>query len=109
METSYEELEKARSALARERVSADLKTLIRDSEELLRATAGDMTEKVKEARGRLGEALQGAKETCAQLQGHTMAAARQVDAAVRKHPYESIGIALGIGFLIGSWLKRRCD
>ena len=61
METSYESIENATSALARERVLTDLQTLRRAAKDLVKATAGDMSEKAKEARARGRAAL---AQTC---------------------------------------------
>ena len=97
--------------LARARVMADLKTLTADAEELLKATAGDVSEKAKEARIRITAALDRAKTTYADLQAHSIesarAAAKQADHAIRTHPYESVGIAFGLGILIGAVLRRK--
>lgn len=111
METHFDNMEKARGSVARERVVADLKALVRDSEDLLKATAGDVSEKAKEARQRVNAALDRAKSTCETLQEQTMAtardAAKEADAVVRQHPYESIGIAFGIGVLLGALIGRK--
>jgi ElaB/YqjD/DUF883 family membrane-anchored ribosome-binding protein len=107
METNYEPLENAHSAIARERVATDLKTLTRDAEELLKATAGDVSEKAKAAREQVGAALERAKATCANLQEHTVAVAKKADAVVRSHPYESIGVSFGLGLLIGVLVTRK--
>jgi ElaB/YqjD/DUF883 family membrane-anchored ribosome-binding protein len=111
METVFENIEHTRSSIARERVMADLKTLARDAEELLKATAGDAGEKVKETRARLTAALERAKSTCHELQEESTAAARaaakKADAVIRQHPYESIGVAFGVGLLIGVLVTRK--
>lgn len=111
METNYEELEKAHSTRARERVKEDLQTLTRDAEDLLKATAGDVSEKAKEARSRVAAALERAKVTCSHLQESTIAsakeAAKKADVTIREHPYESIGVAFGVGLLIGVLIGRR--
>ena len=111
METNYESIEKAHTAIARERVRADLENLTRDAEDLLKATAGDVSEKAKEARSRVAAALERAKATCSHLQEQTLAsakaAARKADTVIRDHPYESIGIAFGVGLLIGVLVSRR--
>ena len=49
METHFPEMENSHSRLARERVLADLRALTHDAEELLKATAGDISEKAAEA------------------------------------------------------------
>lgn len=111
METNYEAIEKAHSALARERVMEDLQTLARDAEDLLKATAGDASEKAKEARSRVSAALERAKETCVQVQEQTVAsakaAAKKADMVIREHPYESLGVAFGVGLLIGVLVSRK--
>ncbi len=111
METNYETIEKAHSTLARERVMADLHALTRDAESLLKATAGDVSDKAKEARTRVTEALERAKSTYANLQQQTFAsakaAAKRADTVIRDHPYETIGVAFGIGLLLGVVITRK--
>ena len=111
METNYEAIEQSHGAIARERVRADLENLTRDAEELLRATAGDVSEKAKDARARVVAALERAKGTCAQMQEQTVAtakaAAKKADSVIREHPYESIGVAFGVGLLIGVLVTRK--
>jgi ElaB/YqjD/DUF883 family membrane-anchored ribosome-binding protein len=92
---------------ANERLAADLKLLMRDAEELLKATAGEAGEKLKEVRNRLTRAVESAKATCQDLQETTVKGAKAVDETVREHPYESIGIAFGVGLLIGVLVGRR--
>ena len=111
MEAKYDPMDTVYSAQARERVLADLQTLTRDAEELVKATAGDVSEKAKEARTRLAAALDRAKTTCVHLQEQTVAtakaAAKKADTVIPDHPYESIGAAFGIGLLIGVLVGRR--
>jgi ElaB/YqjD/DUF883 family membrane-anchored ribosome-binding protein len=92
---------------ANRRLAADLKNIMRDAEELLKATAGDAGETVKEVRGRLAQAVEAAKETFTGLQDKTVEVAKSADHLVRDHPYESLGVALGIGLLIGALIGRR--
>ncbi len=96
---------------ARERLMADLGTLAHDAEALLAATSGDVSEKAVEARGRLTAALEKARSTYKEIQTKGIesakAAAKKADATIRAHPYESIGIAFGIGVLLGALLRRK--
>lgn len=96
---------------ANERLVNDVKLLMRDAEELLKATAGEAGEKLKEVRSRVAKAVESAKETCEDLQEATVKnvkkGAKAVDETVRDHPYESIGIAFGVGLLIGVLVSRR--
>jgi ElaB/YqjD/DUF883 family membrane-anchored ribosome-binding protein len=111
MEIELETTEDSPSALARERVLADLKSLVRDSEDLLKATASDVSEKAREVRTRLTAALERARSTCNEMQEETLAKAKEVakraDTMVRAHPYESIGVAFGVGLLIGVLVNRK--
>ncbi len=92
---------------ANQRLTGDLKLVMRDAEELLKATAGEAGEKVKEVRSRLAAALDSAKATCERLQDKTVQAAKATDHIIREHPYESIGIAFGVGLLVGVLVGRR--
>ncbi len=91
------------------RIVADLKHLARDAEDLLEATADDVTEKAKEARIRLRKALAVAKDTCEDLQEKAVEGARATDKVVREHPYQFIGVAFGVGLLIGVLALHRRD
>ncbi len=54
-----------------------------------------------ELRTKLETAIQKAKEACERLEEKTAAAAKAADQLVREHPYQSIGIAFGLGVLVG--------
>ncbi|HOW63765.1 MAG TPA: DUF883 family protein [Candidatus Paceibacterota bacterium] len=111
METHFDNMERAQNEVARERIMEDLKSLARDAEELLKVTAGDVSEKTKEARSKLASALERAKASCQQMEERALAsakdAARKADMAIRSHPYESIGLAFGLGLLIGVLVGRK--
>jgi ElaB/YqjD/DUF883 family membrane-anchored ribosome-binding protein len=92
---------------ANERLASDLKALMRDAEELMKATAGQAGEKVTEMRSRLAAAIESAKATCHRLEEKTVAAAKVTDRTIREHPYESIGIAFGVGLLVGVLVGRK--
>ena len=92
---------------ANERLARDLKAVVRDAEDLLKATAGQAGEKVSEVRSRLAGALESAKATCHRLEEKTVAAAKATDQTIRDHPYESIGIAFGVGLLVGVLVMRK--
>jgi len=92
---------------ANKRLVGDLKTVAKDAEELMKATANHAGEKVGELRERLGTALESAKVTAHRLEEKTKEAAKATDRTIREHPYESIGIAFGVGLLIGVLVARR--
>ena len=113
METHFANLqnEQAQSSLARERVLADLRTLARDSEALLKATAGDASERAHTARQKAAESVAHARDRLhaleAQARERVTAAAHQADHYVHENPWQSIAIAAGVGALVGILLARR--
>jgi len=72
-------------------------------------TADVAGEKVSEARKRLAAALDSAKEIAGRVREKAVEGAKATDEAVHEHPYQSIGIALGVGALIGYLAARRCS
>ena len=85
----------------------DLKTVTRHAEELIKATAGDLSEKAREARSRLPSALDSARDTCENLKEKAVAGAKATDKVIREHPYQSLGVAFGVGLLIGVLVHGR--
>jgi ElaB/YqjD/DUF883 family membrane-anchored ribosome-binding protein len=51
--------------------------------------------------------LESAKTTCNQLEEKAIAGAKVADQTIREHPYESMGVAFGVGLLIGVLVGRR--
>jgi ElaB/YqjD/DUF883 family membrane-anchored ribosome-binding protein len=90
-----------------EKLLRDLQEVVEDGEELLRAGASELSEKGSAARERLSAALESAKETGKRLRERTIAGARATDKVIRENPYQSIGIAFGVGILIGILIRRR--
>jgi ElaB/YqjD/DUF883 family membrane-anchored ribosome-binding protein len=96
---------------SREKLAADLRVVIGDAEELLRATAGQVGEKAVVARERIQESLRVAKDKLAQAEeavvDKTKAAARATDDYVHDHPWGAVGIAAAVGLVIGMLISRR--
>lgn len=89
------------------RLISDLKRIVQDSEELLHATKDAVGDKAHAVRERLTGALEAAKRNCRQLEEQTLESAKAADKTIRDHPYESIGIAFGIGLMIGVLVTRK--
>ncbi len=103
METrSPEEIEKST-----EKLLQDLKTVVKDGEELLRASAHDLSERTMAARERLAAALEVAKDTRRKLEQRAAAGIQATDELIREYPYQSLGVAFGIGMLLGVLLNRK--
>jgi ElaB/YqjD/DUF883 family membrane-anchored ribosome-binding protein len=88
-------------------VSIESERLVEDAQTLLAATAHIAEEKVVEARKRLTGALERGREVWNDVQEKAVAGAKATDQVIRDHPYQSIGIAFGIGAFIGFLLSRR--
>lgn len=95
----------------KDKLIADFKVVVADTEELLKLTAGQAGEKVAEVRGRLSEHLASAKTRLADLEvavlERTKKVARATDDYVHEHPWQSVGAAAGIAFLLGLLIGRR--
>ena len=90
-----------------DRLVKDLKRVVGDSEDLLRATGDVVGLRAEKARERLGEALESAKCSCKVLQGKTSEMAKAADAALRNHPYQVLGVALVLGIAGGILFARK--
>jgi len=99
------------SDVSREKLASDLRVVVADAEELLRATAGQMGEKAVIARERIQESLRLAKDKLSRAEeavvDKTKAAARATDDYVHDHPWGAVGIAAAVGLVIGMLISRR--
>jgi ElaB/YqjD/DUF883 family membrane-anchored ribosome-binding protein len=102
-----ESFEGRTDAVNRDKLVQDLKTVVNDAEELIKATAGEINDKTKEARQRLTATLESARASLTELEGKAVASARATDKLIREHPYPSIGVAVGLGLLLGLLVNRR--
>ena len=96
---------------SKQKLVSDMKVVVSDAEEILRATAGVAGEKMVDLRERIAERLRDAKlrlaDAEAALVDKTKAAARATDAFVNDKPWQAVGIAAGIGLLLGIIIGRR--
>ena len=106
--------------MAKKKVTADqliddLQTVIRDAESLLRATAAQggekIGEKIQEVRTKAEESVRQAKDRLAGMEQETIeraqALAGDTNEFVRANPWQAIGIAAGIGLVLGLLVSRR--
>lgn len=87
--------------------AVELGTLVEDAHALLAATAHVAEDKVIEARKRLTLALEKGKDAWNEVQERAVAGAKAADQTIREHPYQSIGIAFGVGAIMALLLTRR--
>ena len=99
------------NAVSKEKLVQDLKIVISDAEDLLRATASTAGERVAAAREKVEDSLQRAKVKLAEAEDviidRSKQAARATDEYVRDNPWRAVGIAAGIGVIIGMLISRR--
>ncbi len=99
------------SAAHKEKLMADLKTVLADAEALLAATSGDASAGIAELRAKVQATLSRAKDGLLEAQGAAIdkakAAAKATDGYVHEHPWKSIGVAAGVGLLLGMLIGRR--
>lgn len=95
----------------KDKLVADLKVVVTDAEELLAATAHQTGEKIAALRERAQENLRVARIKLADaeeaVRAKTRAVAKATDNYVHEHPWKSIGVAAGVGLVIGLLIGRR--
>lgn len=84
-----------------------LRQLVSESDEFLQATVGETSVQSREARARLQRTLERCKAAVRTMEELGRAGVRSADRTIRDHPYEAIGIAFGVGILIGALVARR--
>ena len=96
---------------AQEKLVIDIRAVIADAEEILKATADQTGEKITDLRARIKDRLLGARIRLdaaeAMVVDKTRAAARAADDYVHESPWQAVGIGVGVGFLLGIILGRR--
>jgi ElaB/YqjD/DUF883 family membrane-anchored ribosome-binding protein len=101
----------ANTEVTTDQLVSDLKTVMQDAEALLRATSSQTGERIQEVRARAEQSLQQARARLNELEQEAYKRAQEVADAtegyVRENPWQSVGIAAGVGLLIGLLLSRR--
>jgi ElaB/YqjD/DUF883 family membrane-anchored ribosome-binding protein len=99
------------SATPTDKLLDDLRRVVEDTEALLAATAGQAGERARDARTRAEDSLRQARDRLKGLEkevvGRARDAARDTDRYVHENPWQSIGIAAGVAFVLGLLLSRR--
>jgi ElaB/YqjD/DUF883 family membrane-anchored ribosome-binding protein len=89
----------------------DIKVVVADADELLRATANHAGEKVGAAREHIEASLKRVKVDLADAQESLMLKAKQgarvADEYVHDNPWSAVGVAGAVGLLIGLLVGRR--
>jgi len=101
----------ASAAASKEKLMDDLRLVVADAEELLRATANQAGEGAVAARARIQESLQVVKGRLSAAEAavieRTRQAAKATDQYVHNNPWQSIGISACAGVIVGMLIARR--
>ncbi len=93
-----------------EQLVGDFKALIADAEALIKATAGQEDGVIASIRSKALETLSTAKDNFSNAEGSMTDKAKVVaqgaDDFVHRKPWEAIGVAAGLGLLIGLLIRR---
>jgi ElaB/YqjD/DUF883 family membrane-anchored ribosome-binding protein len=96
---------------SKERLMEDLRMVVADAEELMKATANQAGEQVSTVRNKASESLRVAKARLAEAQASAVerlkVAAKTPDHYVHDKPWQSVGIAATVGILIGVLIGRQ--
>lgn len=99
------------SDVTKEQLIRDFKVVIADAEALLKATANQGGEAMAAVRAKAEESLAVAKAKMAEAQDalleKTRAAARATDDYVHENPWRAVGVAAGVGLVVGLLIGRR--
>ena len=103
---SAAKLERSRKAIVQ-----DFGDVLGEAETLLRQAAKETGDKASDLRSQVEAKLQAAKVKLQDLQDDAIdqakAAARATDDYVRDNPWQAIGAAAAVGFLVGMLVSRR--
>lgn len=104
-------MENVSEDVTKEQLIADFKTVVADAEALLKATANQGGEEVAELRARAEESIKAAKARMADEQAALLAktkeAAKATDVYVHEHPWVAVGVAAGVGLVVGLLSSNR--
>lgn len=99
------------STAQKQKLMSDLNLVVSDAEELLKLTAGQVGDKAAGMRDRMQTRIERAKSGLSDLQADALEkakdAGRVADGYVHENPWMAIGIAGGIGVMLGVLLARR--
>ena len=85
----------------------DMGTLAKDARSLITATTDVASHKFGEARQRVAETVESAKETAGRVRDQAVDYAKAADKVMHAHPYQAVGIAVGVGAILGYLVSRR--
>jgi len=99
------------TTVTKDKLIEDLKIVIADAEDLLRATASQAGEKISAAREKVQDSLDRARAGLGNIEDVVMDTGKQVaratDEYVQDNPWQAVGIAAAVGLVIGLLISKR--
>jgi ElaB/YqjD/DUF883 family membrane-anchored ribosome-binding protein len=96
---------------SKEKLVNDLKSLVEDAEELLKATANQAGEKIGVARQKIEQSLVEGKKALADAEKTLFAKSKEcaeiADDYVRENPWTAVGVAAGVGLVLGLLIRGK--
>lgn len=104
-------MENVSNEVTKEQLIADFKTVVADAEALLKATANQGGEEMTALRAKAEESIKAAKSRMMDEQAAVVAktkeAAKATDVYVHEHPWTAVGVAAGVGLVVGLLSSRH--
>ena len=98
-------------ATSKEKLVNDLRNLVGDAEELLKATATQAGEKIGVARQKIEQSLVEGKKALADAEKTLIAKSKEcaeiADDYVRENPWTAVGVAAGVGLVLGLLIRGK--
>lgn len=105
--TTTLEKEEANTGNAVHDAVSDLKSLVRDAEEILAQVGDDASDEVVELRKRMRAAIKDNQLNLEDLRKQAREKLESCDEYVQSHPYHSLGIAAAVGAVVGILVSHR--
>lgn len=84
----------------------NLHSVTQDAESFVRETSSGLSEKARDARARLAASLATARAGLTSINEKAIEGAKATDRVIRANPYQSMGVAFGVGVLLGVLAAR---
>ncbi len=96
---------------SKDKLVGDLKNLVADAEELLKATASQAGDKIGVARQKIEQSLIEGKKALADAEKNLLKKSKEcaeiADDYVRENPWSAVGIAGGVGLVLGLLIRGK--
>lgn len=89
------------------KLAEDIKTLVRDAEALLRASAENAEDLTEDAKRRAEESLRALRGQLSDIERDLKGRAEVLDGYVRDNPWAAVAVVGGVALLVGLLMGRR--